>query len=256
VRIDQYIMKYLFDYWLSTIPQHLWVSKLFRYQFSVEFKPGHQNAAADALSQRDEETPEVHALSVPNFELFDQFRREVASLQEVITKREEIAASTTEKGWAIVDGIVVHDGRVFMPVTSKLWAIVLEHAHGIGHEGVQKTLQRLCLLFYTSHDAKPVREFVRGCSVCQRNKIEHVHLAGLLQPLSVPDAVWMDISMDLVEGFPKVGGKSVVMTVVDRLSKCAHFIVLGHPYSATSVAKAFFDQVVRLHGIPTSIVSD
>ena len=62
--------------------------------------------------------------------------------------------------------------------------------------------------------------------------------------------------MDFVEGFHKVGGKSVVLTVMDRLSKYAHFIALGHPYSATSVARAFFDQVVRLHGIPCSIVSD
>jgi hypothetical protein len=62
--------------------------------------------------------------------------------------------------------------------------------------------------------------------------------------------------MDFVEGFPKAGGKSVILTVVDRFSKYAHFIHLGHPYSATTVAKAFFDQVVRLHGIPLFIVSD
>jgi transposase InsO family protein len=48
----------------------------------------------------------------------------------------------------------------------------------------------------------------------------------------------------------------VILTVVDRLSKFAHFIALSHPYSATSVAKAFFDSIVRLHGIPCSIVSD
>jgi hypothetical protein len=47
--------------------------------------------------------------------------------------------------------------------------------------------------------------------------------------------------MDFIEGFPKVGGKSVILTVVDRFSKFAHFITLGHPYSATSVAKAFFE---------------
>jgi transposase InsO family protein len=53
-----------------------------------------------------------------------------------------------------------------------------------------------------------------------------------------------------------VNGKSVILTVVDRLSKAAHFIPLGHPYSATSVARAFFAEIVRLHGIPCSIVSD
>ena len=57
-----------------------------------------------------------------------------------------------------------------------------------------------------------------------------------------------------IHGF--VGGKSVILTVVDRFSKYAHFIALGHPYTATSVARAFFDQIVRLHGIPCSIVSD
>jgi hypothetical protein len=48
--------------------------------------------------------------------------------------------------------------------------------------------------------------------------------------------------MDFMEGFPKVGGKSIILIVVDRFSKYAHFITLGHPYSATTVAKAFFDQ--------------
>jgi hypothetical protein len=62
--------------------------------------------------------------------------------------------------------------------------------------------------------------------------------------------------MDIIEGFPKVSGKSVVVTVVDRLSKYAHFIALGHPYTATTIAVAFYEQIVRLHGIPVSIVSD
>jgi hypothetical protein len=62
--------------------------------------------------------------------------------------------------------------------------------------------------------------------------------------------------MDFIEGLPKVGGKSVILTVVDRFSKYAHFIALGHPYTAASVARAFFDGIVRLHGFPSSIVSD
>jgi len=155
-----------------------------------------------------------------------------------------------------VDGFIVHNGRIFVPESSALWAHILATAHGVGHEGVQKTLHRLRTLFYSPHANKLVRDFVLSCTTCQRNKSEHLHLAGLLQPLPVPSAIWQDIAMDFVEGFPKVGGKSIVLTVVDRLSKYTHFIALGHPYLATSVARAFFDQVVRLHGIPCSIVSD
>jgi hypothetical protein len=62
--------------------------------------------------------------------------------------------------------------------------------------------------------------------------------------------------MDFVEGFPKVSGKSVILTVVDQFSKFAHFILVGHPYSAASVAKAFFDNIVHLHGLLAFIVSD
>jgi hypothetical protein len=89
-----------------------------------------------------------------------------------------------------------------------------------------------------------------------KEQVQTPHPTGLLQPLLVPSQVWSDISMDFIEGFPKVGGKSVVLTVVDRFSKFAHFMALGHPYSAASVAKAFFEGIVWLHGIPCSIVSD
>lgn len=62
--------------------------------------------------------------------------------------------------------------------------------------------------------------------------------------------------MDFIEALPKVGGKSVILTVVDRLSKYAHFIPLAHPYTATIGAQNFFSEIVRLHGLSKSIVSD
>jgi len=86
--------------------------------------------------------------------------------------------------------------------------------------------------------------------------METLQPTGLLQPLNVPSQVWVDMSMDFIEGLPKVDGKSVIPTVIDRFCKYAHFIPLSHPYTATSVARAFFDGIVRLPGFPTSIVSD
>jgi len=62
--------------------------------------------------------------------------------------------------------------------------------------------------------------------------------------------------LDFIEALPRVRGKSVILTVVDRFSKYCHFIPLAHPYSAESVAQAFFGEIVRLHGVPQSMVSD
>jgi hypothetical protein len=77
-----------------------------------------------------------------------------------------------------------------------------------------------------------------------------------MQLLTVSNTVWIDVAMDFVKGFPKVGGKSVILTVVDRFSKSDRCITIGHPYSTVSAAKASFDTVIRLHGVPTCIVSN
>jgi hypothetical protein len=101
-----------------------------------------------------------------------------------------------------------------------------------------------------------VRDFVRACTTCQRNKTDQLQPAGLLQPLPVPSPVWVDIGIDFIEGLPKVNGHLVMLMVIDRFSKSAHFLPLGHPYMATTVARAFFNNIVKLHGVPSSIVSD
>jgi hypothetical protein len=75
-------------------------------------------------------------------------------------------------------------------------------------------------------------------------------------PLLVPSVVWADISLDFMEALPMVNGKTVILSVVDRFSKYCHFIPLTHPYTAASMAQAFFADIVRLHGVPQSIVSD
>lgn len=103
---------------------------------------------------------------------------------------------------------------------------------------------------------KEVFSFVVTCNVCQRNKTEIVASPGLLQPLPIPERVWSNISMDFVEGLPASQGKSVILVVVDRLSKYVHFMALSHPYTALDVARVILDTVSQLHGMPTSIVSD
>ena len=62
--------------------------------------------------------------------------------------------------------------------------------------------------------------------------------------------------MDFVEGLPLSGSANVIMVVVDKFSRFAHFVALRHPISAASVARAFLDHIYKLHGLPLAIISN
>lgn len=125
-----------------------------------------------------------------------------------------------------------------------------------GHSSIQATYQRVKKLFYWPGMKLAVDLFVRLCQVCQQAKHTNTKPAGLLQPLPPPKRPWQDVTMDFIEGLPLSDHVDVILVVVDRLTKYAHFLPLKHPYSAQSVAKAYMDNIVKLHGVPLSITSD
>ena len=94
------------------------------------------------------------------------------------------------------------------------------------------------------------------CLVFQQNKVETIKTPSLLQPLSIPIQCWEEISMDFIPGLPKSEGKSVIMVVVDRLTKYANFCALSHPFKASTITTTFMDKIQKLHGSPRVIVSD
>lgn len=101
-----------------------------------------------------------------------------------------------------------------------------------------------------------IENYIKQCEVCQHNKHSHQHPIGLLQPLPILDGVWTALSMDFIEGLPKSEGYSVILVVVDRFTKLAHFIPMKHPYTTLQSAQLFMDNIVKLHGLPKSIVTD
>jgi hypothetical protein len=103
---------------------------------------------------------------------------------------------------------------------------------------------------------KDIFTFVAECDVFQCNKGETIKPPGTLQPLSIPPAIWREISMDFIVGLPKLGNKLFIMVVVDRLSKYAHFFSLQHPFTASTMAQISMDHIFKLHGMPHSIFPD
>jgi hypothetical protein len=142
---------------------------------------------------------------------------------------------------------------------SKLKSTVLSDLHATptaGQSGFTKTYDRVKRSFFWDGMKHEVHNFVVECDVFQCNKGETIKSPGTLQPLLIPPAIWRDISMDFIVGLPKTGNKSVIMVLFDRLSKYAHFCALQHPFIASIVAKISMDQVLKLHGMPHSIISD
>ncbi|XP_065636169.1 uncharacterized protein LOC136070305 [Quercus suber] len=125
-----------------------------------------------------------------------------------------------------------------------------------GHSGYLKTFHRAKRDWFRWGMKQDLKDYIKCCDICQRIKHETSRPAGLLQPLAIPHTPWTSISMDFVEGLPKSQKQEVVLVVVDRLTKFVHFIPLSYPYTTAKVASLFMQHIFKLHGMPTSIVSD
>jgi hypothetical protein len=109
------------------------------------------------------------------------------------------------------------------------------------HSKFTKTYDRVKRFFLWDGMKQDIHNFVVECDVCQRNKGKTINSLRTLQLLPIPPAIWRDVSMDFIIGLPKSRNKSIIMVVVDRLSKYAHLYSLQHPFTTSTVAQIFMD---------------
>ncbi|GJW61429.1 retrotransposon-related protein [Tanacetum coccineum] len=232
IKTDHFSLKYLMGQRLTTPFQTKWLPKLLGFDYEISYKSGSENVVADALSRilSGAELNELVLTSVTTY-LMQQVKNSwTQDEKQVIT---QLQNKTYKKDkYEQVDGVLRRRGKIVVGNDSKLRAFIIHHYHGDamgGHSGASVTLHRIKEVFYWK---------------------------GLLQPLPIPEKIWSSISMDFIKQLPNSHGKTVILVVVDRLSKYAHFMAMQHPFTASTVAQVFLDNVYRLHGMPDSIISD
>ena len=150
--------------------------------------------------------------------------------------------------------------RVCIPDVPEIKKSILEEGHRSRlsiHPGATKMYHDLRKLFWWPGMKRDVAEFMYSCLTCQKSKIEHQKPSGMMQPLNIPEWKWDSISMDFVMGLPKtVKGNDSIWVIVDRLTKSAHFLPMKINHSMQKLAEMYIEEIVKLHGIPSSIVSD
>lgn len=163
------------------------------------------------------------------------------------------------KEYTVIDDTLLFKGRYVLAKKSEFIGELLREYHDFmtgGHAGELKTYLWLTGDWFWEGMRKDVGLYVQQCKICQQQKASQQSPAGLLQPLPLPDLVLEEVSLDFIDALPMSKGFNSFLVVVDRLSKYGHFIGLRHPYSAVTVAGVFVQDIVRLHGFPTAIVSD
>ncbi|XP_042466500.1 uncharacterized protein LOC122049106, partial [Zingiber officinale] len=156
------------------------------------------------------------------------------------------------------DGFLFRENRLCVPMYL-LRELFTREAHGGGlmsHFGITKTLGVLQDHFFWPHMKRDVERICEKCITCKQAKSK-LKPHGLYTPLPIPSEPWTDISMDFVLGLPRTKrGRDSIFAVVDRFSKMAHFIPCHKTDDASHIAELFFKDVIRLHGMPRTIVSD
>ena len=157
-------------------------------------------------------------------------------------------------------GVVRYKDRLVVPSNEELKRKILNEAHHSKlsiHPGSNKMYHDLRHLYWWSNMKQDITQYVAKCDTYGRVKADHMRTLGYLQPLPIPVWKWEDISIDFVVGLPRTSkGYDSIWVIVDRLTKSAHFIAVDTKYIAKKYAEIYFDQIVTLHGVPLTIISD
>jgi hypothetical protein len=249
------------------------------YELEVHYHLGKENVIADVLSRK----AHYNYLSVVRLtgeESSTWVLPDLALLNIILTptlRNEIIDAQKNDKGMSHIkwrmqgdlkaacfhkdaEGTLWFKGRLVVPKKDALKKKILDEAHTSRysiHPGSNKMYHDLRQQFWWTRIKSEATRYVSEYDTCQKVKADYMKPGGLLQPLSIPEWKWDDISMDFIVGLPLTTYKfDSIWVIVDRLSKSAHFMPVNTKYRVEKYAKMYIAHVLCLHGVPKTIISD
>ncbi|KAG8491253.1 hypothetical protein CXB51_014429 [Gossypium anomalum] len=270
---DHKSLKYLLTQKELNLRQRRWIELLKDYDYSIEYHPGKANVVADALSRRA--VSDLRAMFA-RLSLFDdgsllaelqvrptwvdQIREKQLKDESLVARFQQVKEGGTSEFGLNDEGVLCFRGKICVPRDSDLRQSILREAHGglcAMHPRGNKLYHDLRELYWWPRLKREVTEFVGKCLTCQQVKAEHQLPSGLLQPVKIPLWKWERVTMDFVSGLPLTPSKKdSIWVIVDRLTKSAHFIPVRTDFSLQKLAKLYVAEIVQLHGVPVSIISD
>ncbi|XP_060216994.1 uncharacterized protein LOC132644417 [Lycium barbarum] len=202
----------------------------------------------------------ILACVVAQSSLIEQIKAHQFEDRRWLKLKEQVEQGQNKRATIDSDGVLWHDGRLCVPDVGNLRQTIMEEAHSSCysiHPGATKMYQDLKKHFWWMRMKRNISDYVARCLNCQQVKYEHQKPGGLAQNLVIPEWKWERITMDFVVGLPRTLRRhDSVWVIVDRLTKSAHFISVQTTFTAERLAQIYTREIVRLHGMPISIIYD
>jgi hypothetical protein len=233
-----------------------WSEFLQGFSFDWVYKPGATNPADGLTRLADVTVATIMQLPTDHLSVTDEI---TAECQQGYKSDKWFDVPTHLNDLELKDGCYYRDGKLVVPNQPKLRSMLLEKAHDSrlsGHMGISKTRRLIQKYYWWKGISRTVKQYVKSCLTCQRNKNSTQKQAGELQPLPIPGGKWWTVTMDFITGLPMVQGFDAILVFTDKLSKMVHFAPCATDCTAQKAAELFIREVVRLHGLPRTLISD